>query len=236
MRPPLPAADEVPVPAVLAIDLDAGLLLSRPSLAAADTLALQVAASRDVYYKLSEGGEILAAGRMLAGSNSLQFVRPGLFAGSQTLFLLLELLENGATSQKRIILTITVDRESEISEPRKAGLSGSFTLGMYHGGRLIGFREKNMTELLNLTTGPVTPVDDPGLSGSAIRSQPAGQSVSILGLGLALARFLAGKKLQAAEKVHLQALQKKSLTLIFQSQKDGGAAPMVKVEIALRVE
>jgi hypothetical protein len=232
----LTATDEIPGPSLLSIDLDAGLLLYRPSLAAADTMALQVEASREVFYKLSERGEILAAGKLLPGTASLQFVRPGLFAQSQTLFFLLDLLENGSPSQKKITLTLTVDRESETSDQKKAGPSGSFTLGMYHGGRMIGFRKKSMTEMLNLKTGPVAPVADPGISGSAIRSRPESQSVSVLGLGMALAKFLAGKKLRAAEKAHLQALQKKRLSLTFQSQKNGGAAHTVKAEIELRVD
>jgi len=227
----LPGADEIPMPPIGAIDLNADMLLSRPALAAADTLALLVEANRDAYYKLSEGSEILATGKLLQGSNSLLFARPGLFADSQSLFLLFDLLENGVSFQKRINITLTVDRESEMDRREKTGLSGSFTLGMFHGGRLIGFRKKSMAELLNLKTGLVIPVADPGISGSAIRNQPASQGISLLGLGMALAKFMAVKKTRSQIEAHAIEQQKKRLTMSFIRNKRE-----VRIVIELRVE
>lgn len=100
-------------------------------------------AGREAYYKLSERGGILASGKLLPGSNSLLVVRPGLFAGSQSLFLLLDLLENDVHFQNKINIVVTVDGKPEAAAGRSA-LSGFFTLGMYHDGSLIGFRKKNM--------------------------------------------------------------------------------------------
>ena len=102
---------------------------------------------------------------------------------------------------------------------------------MYHDGRLIGFRKKNMTELLNLKTGLVLPVKDPGITGSAIRNQPASQGVSLLGLGMALAKFLAGKKAQSKIEAQATEQQKKRLTMSFIRDKRE-----VRVVIELRVE
>ncbi|TFG80472.1 MAG: hypothetical protein E4H23_02420 [Chrysiogenales bacterium] len=226
-----PGADEISLLPIGAIDLNADMLLNRPALAAADTLVLLVEANRDVFYKLSERGEILASGKLLQGSNSLLFARPGLFSGNQSLLFLLDLLENGVSFQKKINIAVTVDGKSEGEQQEKVPLSGSFTLGMYHGGRLIGFRKKNMTELLNLKTGLVFPVADPGITGSAIRNQPASQGVSLLGLGMALAKFLAGKK--AHSQIEAQAIeqQKKRLNMSFNRDKRE-----VRIVIELRVE
>ncbi|MCJ7525946.1 MAG: hypothetical protein MUP71_12110 [Candidatus Aminicenantes bacterium] len=231
-----PGADENSLLPIGAIDLNADMLLNRPALAAADTLVLLVEANREAYYKLSERGEILASGKLLQGRNSLLFARPGLFSESQSLFFILDLLDNGASFQKKINITVTVDRKSQGEQLERAPLSGSFTLGMYHNGRLIGFRKKNMTELLNLKTGLVLPVKDPGITGSAIRNQPASQGVSLLGLGMALAKFLAAKKSLANSKAYIQKLQKKKLTLAFQRQEKSGAKVDVQAEIELRVE
>ncbi len=120
LRPPaaLPAAGEIPASPVRAIDLDADMMLKRPALPAADTLALRVESGREAYYKLSERGEILASGKLLPGSNSLLVARPGLFAGSQTLFLLLDLLENDAHFQNKINIVVTVDGKPEAARRR----------------------------------------------------------------------------------------------------------------------
>ncbi len=107
---------------------------------------------------------------------------------------------------------------------------------MYHDGSLIGFRKKSMGDLLILKTGPVTDVPDPGISGSAIRDRPVSQSVSVLGLGLALAKYLSGKKVAAAAKARTRALQKKKLTLDFTVPDKNGSMRNVKAEIALQVE
>jgi hypothetical protein len=231
-----PNAGEIPMPLIRAIDLNADMLLKRPDLAAADTIALRVEANREAYYKLSERGEILAAGQLLQGSNSLLFARPGLFARSQSLFFLLDLFENGVYFQKKINITVTVDGESEMDRREKTGLSGSFTLGMFYAGRLIGFRKKSMSDLLKLKTGLVVQVPDPGISGSTIRNQPAGQSVSLLGVGMAIAKYLAGKKARAVEKAHTAEMQKKKLNLVITRPGKNGEKRESKVEIELHVE
>jgi len=159
-----------------------------------------------------------------------------LFARSQSLFFLLDLLENGVYFQKKLNITVTVDWESEMDRREKAGLSGSFTLGMYHAGRLIGFRKKSMGDLLNLKTGPVIPVPDPGISSSAGRNQSASQSVSLLGLGMALAKFLAAKK--ARDRMEAQAIkqQKKRLAMSISRRGANGGKREVPIIIELRVE
>jgi hypothetical protein len=227
----LPDAGAVPAPLIRAVDLDAGTLLAEPSLLAADRLALVVESSREAFYKLSEGGDVLAAGKLLPGANSLRFSRPGLAAGSQSLLLRLDLLEHGAASQKLLRIQVTVEGGAGMEAAEKAGLTGSFRLEMYHAGKRIGFRRKSMTELLNLKTGPVAPVTDPALSGSAIRSQPASQSISVLGLGMALAKYLAGKKAAKRAKARQVESQKRRLAMsIIRGQRE---FPIV---IELRVE
>jgi len=227
----VPGSVEISMPPIGAVDLNAGMLLKRPDLAAADTIVLRVEANREAYYKLSEGGEVLAAGQLLRGDNSLLFVRPGLLTRSQSLFFLLDLLENGAHWQKKINIAVTVDAQAEMERKEKPGLSGSFTLGMYHAGRLIGFRKKSMLDLLNLKTGLVIPVEDPGLSGSASRNRAASQSVSLLGLGMALAKYLAAKKARARMEAQAIEKQKKRLALsIHRDQQE------IRIVIELQVE
>lgn len=233
---PLPAAGQVPASPVRAIDLDADMMLKSPALPASDTLALRVESGREVYYKVSERGEILASGKLLPGSNSLLVARPGLFAGSQTLFLLLDLLENETRFQNKITIAVTVEGGPQAAAGAKTALSGLFTLGMYHDGSLVGLRKKSMGDLLVLKTGPVTDVPDPGISGSAIRDRPVSQSVSVLGLGLALAKYLAGKKAAAAAKARSRALQKKELTLDFAVTDKNGALRRVRAGVTLQVD
>ncbi len=84
------------MPLIQSVDLDPGALLADPSPLADDTLALVVVSRREAFYKLSERGAVLAAGKLLPGDNSLRFTRPGLADGSQSLFFLLDLLEPGS--------------------------------------------------------------------------------------------------------------------------------------------
>jgi hypothetical protein len=219
---------------VCAVDLDAEALLGDPALLAGDTMALRVQCGREAYFKLSERGEVLAAGKLLPGSNPLRFARPGLVSKDQSLLFLLDLLAGGRPSQRTIRIKVTVGGGTETGAAPGKALSGNFTLGMYHADRLIGFRKKSMSELLKLTTGPVVPVEDPALAGSAIRSQPPSQSISIIGLGMALAKYLAGKKAEKMLKAHTAELQKKKLELSIPRLGANGEKREVPVVIELK--
>jgi hypothetical protein len=236
----LPAPADLPgavaLPLVRAIDLDAAALTTDPSPVAADTLALVVECSRASFYKLSERGAVLAAGRFLPGANPLRFTRPGLTAVSQSLLFVLDLLEQGAPAQKFLRLRVKVAGKPEAGPGEATGLSGSFRLDMFHGGQLFGYRKKSMVELLKLKTGPVIAVPDPGLSGAAGRSPAAGQSVSVLGLGMALAKYLAGKKAEKRMKAFNAEAQKRSLTLTVTRQDAAGRKQEIPVEIELLVD
>jgi hypothetical protein len=222
-----PASGASPAPLIRAIDLDAGTLLADPSLLAADTLALVVESRRQAFCKLSERGEVLATGKLLPGANTLRFTRPGLTAGSRSFFFLLDLLEQDTASQKFLRVQVTVEGAPAMEPEAKAELSGNFGLEMYHSGHLFGFHKKNMVDLLKLKTGPVAPVPDPGMSGAAGRSPSAGQSISVLGLGMALAKYLAGKKADKRTRARAAEAQKKKISMTF---------PRDKREIAVVIE
>jgi hypothetical protein len=233
--PAIPSGnDGIPLPLLRSIDIDAKTLLDDPALLAADTLALVVTSRRSAYYKLSERGEVLAAGRILPGPNSLRFARPGLAARSQSLFLVLDLLEDGARVEKFIRLQVTLEGRTE-AEPSIPALSGNFNLEMYHAGRLIGFRRKRMQDLVKLTTGPGAPAADP-LAGASFRPRPSGNSVPVLGLAMALARHLAKK--QAERKVSAQAAEmgKRRLETVLVRPGPDGAQRRVPIVIELRTE
>jgi hypothetical protein len=232
----LPGAGEIPRPLIRAVDLDADMLQKNPALAAADTLSLRVEADREAPYKVSEQGAMLADGQLLPGSNSLQVTRSGLFARSQSLIFLLEWLENDVVFQKKLTISVSVEGEPEMETRETAGLSGSFTLEMYHAGHLIGFRKKSMGALLNLKTGLVVPMPDPGISNAAGRNPSAGQSVSLLGLGMALAKYLSGKKAKKRIQAHAAELQKKKLKLVIIRPGKNGEKREVPIVVELRVE
>ncbi|MBN2345782.1 MAG: hypothetical protein JXO51_05270 [Candidatus Aminicenantes bacterium] len=221
---------------VRTVDLDADALRANPALLGSDTLALVVTCSRECLYKLSERDDVLAAGRFLPGSNSLRFSRPGLCAGSQSLFLILDLLGDGASSQKFLRFQVTIEGREGPGPQETEGTSGSFRLEMYHAGSLIGFRKKTMEELLDLKTGPVMAVSDPALSGSAIRSQPPSHPIPLLGMALALAKHLAKKR--ADKKVSAQAaeMRKKRLETALVRLGPGGVKREVPIVIELRTE
>jgi hypothetical protein len=220
-----------PAPLVRSIDLDAATLRADPALLADDTLALVVESRRQAFYKLSEKGEVLDAGELLPGANTLRITRPGLSAGSRSFFFLLDLMEAGTASQKFLRIQVTVEDGKETGPEARTGLSGSFGLEMYYSGRLFGFRKKRMVDLVKLKTGPVTPVPDPGLSGAPGRSPSAGQSISVLGLGMALAKFLAGKKAEKKMQERAAEAQKKRLSMTFpRDQRDIGIVIELQVE------
>jgi hypothetical protein len=227
----IPGSVALPAPLIRSIDLDAGTLLGDPSLLAADTLALVVESQRQAFCKLSERGEVLATGKLLPGKNTLRFTRPGLAAGSRSFFFLLDLLEQGTASQKFLRVQVTVEGAPAMEPEAKADLSGNFGLEMYHSGRRFGYRKKNMVDLLKLKTGPVAPVPDPGLSGAAGRSPSSGQSISVLGLGMALAKFLAGKKAEKRIRERAAEAQKKRLSMTFPREKRE-----IEIVIELQVE
>lgn len=224
------------MPLIRSIDLDAETLLSDSSLLAADILALTVESNRAAYYKLSERGDLLASGKLLPGANSLRFTRPGISLRSQSIFLTLDLLEEKTATQKFLRIQVTVEGKGEMEPEHKEALSGLFRLEMYHADRLIGFRKKRMDELLKLKTGPVMPLSDPGLSGSAIRNQPAGYSISVLGLGMALAKHLAGKKVEKAKQERAVRLQKRHLVTTISRRETKGEKREIPIVIELRVE
>ena len=232
----LPDAGAAPLPLLRSVSLDAAALRSDPALLAADTLALVVESGREAFYKLSERDEVLAAGKLLPGANALRFRRPGFTAASRSFFFVLDLLERDASAQKFLRVQVTVAGVPGSEPDRPAQLSGSFRLDMYHSGRLFGFRKKSMVELLKLKTGLVTAVPDPGLSGSAIRDRPASQSVSVLGLGMALAKYLAGKKAQKRMNAFNEESQKRSLALTLIRREANGEKREIPIEIELQVE
>jgi hypothetical protein len=209
----IPGTQAAPAPLILSIDLDAEALLADPSPLAADTLVLLVEAGREAGYRMEEQGEVLAAGKLLPGRNTLRFTRPGLSSRSQELAIRLELLEAGEITRKTIRVIMTVAPGADAAAAEKTELSGSFTLAMYHSGRLFGFRKKNMVELLKLKTGPVMPVPDPALSGAAGRSPSAGNSVSLIGLGMALAKYLAKKKADKMLRARAAEIRNKRLSM-----------------------
>lgn len=225
----------LPLPLIRSIDLDAGALLDNPALLAADVLLLRVECSRGAYYKLSERGEVLAAGMLLPGSNSVRCNRPGLCAQSQSLLLVLDLLESGRPSRKNVRVMVAVAAGAGTDGPGKE-LSGSFTLEMHHAGQAIGFRKKHVKELLTLKTGPVVPVPDPALSGSAGRSPSAGQSISVLGVAMALAKYLGRKKAEKRLKAHTAELQKKKLALSIPLLGANGEKREIPIVIELKTE
>jgi len=228
------AAGEVPLPPIQDVVLDAATLLADPGLLASDTLALKVTGRGRAAFKLSERGEVLAAGQLLAGENTLRFTRPGLFVSSQSLLFLLEALADGEAQRKFLRLQVTVAGRAEAEKPATA-LSGDFSLEMYHSGRLIGFRKKRMEELVKLTTGAESPPADP-LAGSSFRPQTRGQSIPVLGMALALAKHLAKK--QAEKRISAQAAEtrKRRLeTVLVRTGPDGGKI-QVPVVIELRTE
>ena len=232
----MPAAP--PGPPVMAVALDAVALRTDPSLLAADTLALTVDCDREAFYKLSERDAVLAAGKLLPGSNGLRVSRPGLFQRSQSLLLVLEALDNGATARKFLRLRITVDDRPEEgpagAPPRQ--LSGAFRLEMFHGGQLIGFRQKRMQELVKLTTDGVAVPADP-LRGASLRgTPPPGESVSIVGLGMALAKYLAQKKAGREAKAQAGEMEKRRLRTAITRRQADGTERAVPIELELRTE
>lgn len=240
---PSPAAQAVAAPAaepttppVIAVGLDAVALRADPSLLATDTLALTVDYGREAFYKLSERDAVLAAGKLLPGSNGLRVSRPGLFLRSQSLLLVLEALGNGATAQKFIRLRITVDDRPEEEPAGRTSMSGNFRLEMFHGGRLIGFRQKRMQELVKLTTGGVVAPADP-LRGASLRgTPPPGESVSIIGLGMALAKYLAQKKAGREAKAQANEMEKRRLNATITRRQADGTERIVPIELELRTE
>ncbi len=231
----LPGAPaEVALPPIQAIALDAPALLADPSLLASDILALRVTSRGQAAYKLSERGEVLAAGMLLPGGNTVRFARPGLCAGSQSILLLLEAFETGAPQQKFIRLQVAVAGRTA-AEPAAPARSGNFNLEMYHAGRLIGFRRKRMQDLVQLTTGPGTLAANP-LDSASFRPQSSGNSVSVLGVAMALARHLAGKKAAKRMKSFNAESQKRSLSLTMTRQDADGQKREIPIEIELQVE
>jgi hypothetical protein len=229
------AATAPPAPLLTAVGIDAAALRAEPSLLAADTLALAIDCRREAFFKLSEREAVLAAGKLLPGRNGLRVSRPGLFLHSQSLLLVLETLDNGATARKFLRLRVTVDGRPE-EEPPGAGMSGAFRLEMFHGGRLIGFRQKRMPELVKLTTGGVAAPADP-LSGASLRgTPPQGQSVSIVGLGMALAKYLARKKADREVKEQAGEMEKRRLSLAIVRRLADGTERTVPIELELRSE
>jgi hypothetical protein len=231
----LPGAPaEVALPPIQAIALDAPALLADPSLLASDILALRVTSRGQAAYKLSERGEVLAAGMLLPGENTVRFARPGLCAGSQSILLLLEAFETGAPQQKFIRLQVAVAVRTA-AVPAAPALSGNFNLEMYHAGRLIGFRRKRMQDLVQLTTGPGTLAANP-LDSASFRPQSSGNSVSVLGVAMALAKHLAKKK--AAKEMGAQAaeIRKRRLETTVVRAGPNGAKSQVPIVIELRTE
>jgi hypothetical protein len=218
------------------ITLNVSLLQNNPALLATDTIGIIVEAREEAYYKLSAQDEIITAGRLVSGSNALLITRTGMFAKTQSLPFNLELKTGDLMHQKAIVITITIAGGAEQSAESKRSPASEFTITLFQSGRQIGFRKKTMTDLLQLTTGLVTPVDDPAATSPTIRSTPPGQSISILGLAMGIAKHLADKKLAAAKKIALAKSQKRKMAVHFNQGKKNGRENTVHAEIELEAK
>jgi hypothetical protein len=218
------------------ITLNVNLLQNNPGLLAADTIGVIAEAREETYYKLSVQDEIIVSGRLINGENSLLITWPGMFAKTQTLPFIMELKASTEVQQKTIIIIVTIAGGGEKTVEPKPAPAREFTITMFQAGQLIGFRKKTMTDLIPLTTGLVTPVADPALQGSAIRSAPPSQSVSILGIAMGIAKYLAEKKLASAKKLALANAQKRKMAVSFDISDKNGKKKTVHAEIELQMK
>jgi hypothetical protein len=214
------------------ITLNAGLMQNDPGLLASDSVGIIVEARAAAFYKLSARDVVVASGQLLSGSNFLLVSCPGMFARTQSLMFSLELKTGARELQKTITISIAfIDNGAEDGGAGPVP-AGDFTIQMFKADRLIGFRKKTMTDLVKLTTGLVTAVDDPARSGSAIRGTPPSQSVSILGLAMGIAKYLAEKKTADAKTAAQTLSRKRKMAVRF----DGSTGKTVRAEIELRTE
>ncbi len=218
------------------IILNVSLLQNNPALLAADTIGIIVEAGRETDFKLSAQDEIIACGKLRSGNNMLLLTWPGMFAKTQTLPFMLESQAGTQVLQKTILITVSVaDNREQVGAPRQT-LAAEFTIHMYMAGQLIGFRKKTMIELVKLTTGTVRAVEDPALRGSAIRSVPSSQSISILGLAMGMAKYLAEKKLAAAKKVTMVDAQKRKISVVISKSDKNGEKRTIRAMIELQTK
>jgi hypothetical protein len=218
------------------ISLNVNLIQNNSDFLAADKIGIIVEAGMETYYKLNAHDEIIACGQLVSGNNTLLLTWPGMFAKTQTLPFMLEIKAGPRLLQKMILITVTVAGSGEQTALPEQAPAGAFTVRMFLADQLIGFRKKTMTDLITLTTGLVTAVDDPALSGSAIRSVPPSQSVSIFGLAMGIAKYLAGKKLTAAKKTTQVNSQKHKMSVVFYSSDKNGEKKTVQATIELQTD
>lgn len=226
----LPAQDEANASdPIRDIVLNAGLMQNTPGLLAADSIGIVVEARAVGFFKLNARDAIIASGQLLNGNNFLRVNWPGMFARTQTLPFSLELKTGTRVFQKTITISITITGDgSQDNEPDPVP-AGECTIRMLKAGHVIGSRKKTMADPLQLTTGLVTPVDDPARSGSAIRNTPPGQSVSILGLAMGMAKYLSEKKTADAVKTVRLISRKRKMTVRF----DSAEGETIRAEIEL---
>jgi hypothetical protein len=229
------SASDSPYP-IRDISLNVNQLQDNPDLLAADKIGIIVEAAMDAYYKLIADDETIASGQLVSGNNTLLLSWPGMFAKNQTLPFMLELKAGPRLLQKMIFITITVAGSREQTSLAAQPASGEFTIQMFLAGQLIGSRKKTMTDLIKLTTGLVTAVDNPALSGSSIRSAPPSQSVSIFGLAMGIAKYMAEKKLAAVKKTTQFNAQKRKTSVVFRTSDKNGEKQTVQAMIELRTD
>jgi hypothetical protein len=220
---------------IRAIYLNVDMLQNNPALLAADTIGIIVEANCEAYFRFLDQGETMQSGQLLRGQNPLTISRQGLLAKTASYFFILELKTAERMLQRQIIIRVTAAADPEQSPPVIKSVTTIFTVAMFKDNELIGFRKKTMTDLITMKTGLVVPRPDPGLTGSAIRSTPSSQSISILSLGLGVAKYLAEKRAAAMQRKTLAEAQKKKMIVSFSKTAANGENKKVSATIELEI-
>ncbi|MDH5745114.1 MAG: hypothetical protein OEZ52_16350 [Candidatus Aminicenantes bacterium] len=206
-----------------------------------DKLMIGVDVFRDVYYKISDGENVIKAGLFTRGLNIVEIEADGLFLESGTHVFFLDLKAGDLTLRKELEIDIQLDSSGiDSGTPRLVEKSEpEYELSMFVGDKLVVSGRKSLSKELsfNVELPPLPDGYGPFYEIEKEYKNPLRNSFSILdaiGAGYSLIKNMIDKKKK--QKISAPVQKYEQLTATFMRRDSEGAAREVTAVIRLKVK
>jgi hypothetical protein len=128
-----------------------------------ETIVLGVEMAADVYYKLTDGEEVLKGGEFRRGFNSVTLQAKKLFREPGAFSYVLEFKAGDLIIRRELVIGVQMDLQGILANPAAAARKGEYVLEMFFGDELLASSHKTsvLVEELNIKPPPPTNVYDP---------------------------------------------------------------------------
>jgi hypothetical protein len=128
-----------------------------------ETIVLGVEMASDVYYKVTDGEEVLKGGQFRRGFNSVTLQAKKLFREPGAFPYILEFKAGDLIVRRELVIGVQMDLQGVLANPAAAARKGVYVLEMFFGDELLASSHKTsvLVEELNIKPPPPNNVYDP---------------------------------------------------------------------------